>query len=285
MTTIKKKYYLEKFKNKVFVVKIGGEVVASKIVLENILKDVKELVDNGIKVIFVHGGGIQADNISERLGFKPQKIDGRRITTEKDLEVIKMLYGGTLNLEILSILKKLAAKGIRVSGLDANLLEVKLRDKKAFDYGYVGDISSVNTKILHLLLNDQYIPIVSPVAATNEGTIVNINADTIAAQIAIHLKAEKLILFTQVDGILEEGKLLSSVTINEAKQLIMKGVVKDGMKVKVQNSIDAAENDVKRIHILNGLSEHSLLKEVMTTEGVGTMIISNAEKDIYLNES
>lgn len=284
MSPIKKNYYLKKFKNKTFVIKIGGEVIASKAVLENILKDVKELINHGIKIVFVHGGGTQADTFSKKLGLKPQKLKGRRITTEKDLEVIKMLYGGTLNLEILSILKKLGAKGIRVSGIDGDLLQVNLRDKKNFDYGYVGDISSVNTEILHSLVEKEYLPIVSPVAATDDGTIVNINADTIAAEIAIKLKAEKLILFTKGDGIFNGKKLISSLTTSEAMQLIHKKIVTHGMIVKVQNSIKAAKNGIKRVHILNGLSPHSLLKEVISTEGIGTMILSESEKSVYLKE-
>ncbi|MDP4008377.1 MAG: acetylglutamate kinase [Candidatus Peregrinibacteria bacterium] len=284
MSPVKKTFYLKKFKGKVFVVKIGGEVIQSKKILENILKDVKELVDSGVKIVFVHGGGTQADQISEKLGFKPQKIDGRRVTTAEDLEVVKMLYGGTLNLEILSILKKLGAKGIRVSGLDGNLLQVHLRDKKNFDYGYVGDISAVNSDILYSLLSEQYLPIVSPIAATDDGTIVNINADTIAAQIAIALKAEKLILFTKASGVMNGDRLFSALTIKEAEGLIEDHVVTEGMIVKVENSIQAAQNGVKRVHILNGLSPHSLLKEVMTTEGVGTMILSDSEKQIYLDE-
>jgi len=284
MSPVKNTFYLKKFKGKVFVVKIGGEVIQSKKILENILKDVKELVNSGIRIVFVHGGGTQADQISEKLGFKPQKIDGRRITTAEDLEVVKMLYGGTLNLEILSILKKLGAKGIRVSGLDGNLLQVHLRDKKSFDYGYVGDISAVNSDILHSLVNEKYLPIVSPIAATDDGTIVNINADTIAAQIAIDLKAEKLILFTKADGVMNGDRLFSALTIKEADGLIEDHIVTDGMIVKVENSIQAVQNGVKRVHILNGLSPHSLLKEVMTTEGVGTMILSDSEKQIYLDE-
>ena len=279
-----KKYYLKKFKNKVFVIKIGGEVIASKKVLENILKDVKELFDAGIKIIFVHGGGTQADTVSKKLGHEPVKIGGRRVTTKIDLEVIKMLYGGTLNLEILSILKKLGTKGVRVSGLDGDLLKVSLRDKKVFDYGYVGDIKTVNADILHLLISQHYLPIVSPIAATGDGVIVNINADTIASEIAIKLKAEKLILFTKGDGICDGSTLLSVLTMHEANTLIEEKIVTDGMVVKVQDSINALKKGVKRVHILNGLSPHSLLKEVLTKKGVGTMILSDDEKYIYLNE-
>ncbi|MFA4815078.1 MAG: acetylglutamate kinase [Candidatus Gracilibacteria bacterium] len=284
MTDAQKKYYLSKFKNKLFVVKIGGEVVASKEILENILKDLKELIDFGIKIVLVHGGGSQADSISKQLGYTPKRVNGRRVTHQDDLEVVKMLYGGTLNIEILGILMKLSLKGMRVSGLDGALLKVKLRSKKEFDYGFVGDIVSVDSEILHHLLDKKYLPIVSPLGATDEGIIVNINADTIAAELAIDLKAEKLILFTNTDGIYEGQHLFSALTADEAEQLIDKKVVTEGMKVKVENSVAAVKKGVKRVHILNGLSPHSLLKEVLTKEGIGTMILSDAEKYTYLDE-
>ena len=284
MKYIKKNYYLSQFKNKLFVVKIGGEVIASKKILENILKDIKELFDMGIKVVLVHGGGTQADTLSGKLGHTPKKIDGRRVTTQKDLDVVKMIYGGTLNLDILSMLTKLGAKGIRVSGMDGSLLKVKLRDKKNINYGYVGDIISVNSEILHLLLDKGFLPVVSPLAATKNGIIVNINADTIATELAIELKAEKLILLTKGSGVYNEDKLISVLTTNDATNLIHRKVITDGMLVKVENGICAIKNGVKRFQIIDGLSPHSLLKEVFTKKGVGTMIISNKERNTYLKE-
>jgi acetylglutamate kinase len=284
MTYLKKKYYLSKFKNKIFVVKIGGEVVASKKILRNILSDIKELADMGILVVLVHGGGTQADTISEELGHIPKKINGRRVTTKKDLEIVKMIYGGTLNLDILSMLMKLGAKGIRVSGLDGSLLKVKLRDKKNINYGYVGDIVSVNSEILHLLLEKKFLPVVSPLAATENGVIVNINADTIATELAIELKAEKLILLTKGDGVYDGNKLISVLTVDEASHLIKKNVITDGMLVKVESGIYAVKNGVERFQIINGLSPHSLLKEVLTKKGIGTMIVSDDGKTKYLKE-
>ncbi|MDA1061017.1 MAG: acetylglutamate kinase [bacterium] len=284
MNNKQKDYYLSKFRENTFVIKIGGEVISSKKILENILKDIKKLFDYGIHVVLVHGGGTQADKISADLGHIPQKINGRRITTKKDIEIVKMLYGGSVNLEILSIMKKLKMKGIRVSGLDGDLLHAKKRKTKDINYGYVGDIESVNTQILHDLLEKRYLPIISPLAVTNTGTILNINADTIATEVAIKLKADKLILFTNMDGIIKKGKLVSSITTTEAQKLIDEGTVKDGMSVKTHNCIKAAKNGVKRVHILNGLSPHSLLTEVLTKKGTGTLITSAKEKKIYLNE-
>lgn len=284
MTNKQKNFYLEKFGGKIFVIKIGGEIVQSKKILENILKDIKELFDLGIKIILVHGGGNQADSVAKQLGHTPKKINGRRITTEKDLEIIKMLYGGTMNLEILSLMKKLKMKGIRVSGLDGNLLHVKIRPKKEIDYGFVGDIHGIDTEILFLLLNKGYLPVVSPLAVTKEGTILNINADTIAIELAIELKAEKLILFTNTDGIYKDKELLSIIDTKESTKLISQNVVTGGMRVKLESCSKAIKKGIKRVHILNGLSPHSLLKEVLSKTGIGTMIVNEKEKKIYLKE-
>lgn len=284
MNSAQKKFYLGKFKNKIFVIKIGGEVITSKIILKNLLKDIKTILRCGIHVILVHGGGPQADEISLRLGFKPKKINGRRITTKRDLEVVKMLYGGSLNLEILSVMKSLNIKGLRVSGIDGNLLNVKKRPKKEFNFGYVGDIVNVNPEILFYLLKSRYLPIVSPVAATDSGTILNINADTIAMELAVSIKAEKLIIFSNIDGVYGEKNLLHTLTLKEINRLISGGIARDGMAVKLENCAHAVKRGVKRIHILNGMSPHSLLLEIFTKKGIGTMIVSDKEKIIYEKE-
>ncbi|EKD92988.1 MAG: hypothetical protein ACD_28C00284G0005 [uncultured bacterium] len=269
----KKEDYLQEFRSKIFVVKIGGEVIAQSQTLETILVDIQELLKEGIQIILVHGGGPQADEISKQWGHTPQKKEGRRITTQRDLDVIKMLYGGTLNLDILSLLKKIGGKGMRVSGLDGDLFEVKLRDKTEFDYGYVGDIVQVDASILHRVLEAGCLPVVSPLGVTEEGTIVNINADTIAMELAVALKAEKLIFFTNREGIYHHHRLCRTLTTEKADTLIAKKVIVGGMKVKVENGLKALQDGVQKVHIINGLSPHSLLKEVLTQKGVGTMLI------------
>ncbi|MBI5411754.1 acetylglutamate kinase [Candidatus Peregrinibacteria bacterium] len=285
MNNIQKIFYLSKFKGKVFVLKIGGEVIQSKTILKDILKDIREILELGIRVILVHGGGPQADCLAKKLGIQSVKIEGRRITGKEDLEIVKMLYGGSLNLEILSIMKQLGMKGIRVSGLDGDLLDVRKREVKAIDYGYVGEINKVNPKVLFDFLEKQYLPIVSPLAVDSQGTILNVNADTIATEIAITLKAEKLILFTNTDGVTQEGHLISVLTPKEGKTLIQQGVISGGMAVKVSNALKAIEGGVKRVHILNGLSPQSLLHEVLTHEGVGTMVVASHERQNYTQES
>jgi len=284
MTQNKKHFYLNKFAGKVFVLKIGGEVVASSNILKSILLDIKNLHEHGIMVVLVHGGGPQADDLSKQLGHTPVKKDGRRVTGKKDLEVAKMLYGGSLNLEILSLMKQLNMKGLRVSGLDGDLLDVNLRSKKEFDYGFVGDVKKVNPRVLFDLMEKGYLPVVSPLGVTDRGVIVNINADTIATEIASAVKAEKMVLFTNTDGVMENGKLLRTLTCIEAQNIIKKGIAVGGMKVKLENCIDAVKRGVVRVHILNGLSPHSLLGEIYTKRGAGTMIIMDEEKKIYSNE-
>lgn len=284
MNYSKRKIYLSKFRKKTFVLKIGGEVVDAKSILEKILKDIRELAHYGIKIILVHGGGKQADILARQIGHVPVKINGRRVTSQQDLEIAKMLYGGSLNLEILSLMKKLKMKGIRVSGLDGNLLNVRLRDKTKFDFGYVGDINRVNPKILKDLLAKGYMPVVSPLAVTDDGVIVNINADTIAKSIATALKVEKLILFSNVDGIYNGKELLNTITLEEGDKIIDSEIVKDGMAVKLENCMEAVKSGVKRVHIINGLATHSLLVEVLTKQGIGTMIISDKEKNAYIKE-
>lgn len=284
MTQNKKHFYLHKFAGTVFVLKIGGEVVASSNILKSILMDIKNLHEHGIMVVLVHGGGPQADDLSKQLGHTPVKKDGRRVTGKKDLEVAKMLYGGSLNLEILSLMKRLKMKGLRVSGLDGDLLDTTLRSKKEFDYGFVGDVKTVHPQVLFDLMEKGYLPVVSPLGVTSDGVIVNINADTIATEVAVAVGAEKMVLFTNTDGVMDGKKLLRTLTSVEAAGLIQRGIAVGGMKVKLANCIDAVKRGVKRVHILNGLSPHSLLGEIYTKRGAGTMIILDKEKEIYSHE-
>jgi acetylglutamate kinase len=232
----------------------------------------------------VHGGGPQADALACKIGHTPVKVGGRRVTREQDLEIAKMLYGGSLNLEILSIMKKLRTNGIRVSGLDGNLLEVKIRSKKKFDYGFVGDIQKVHPQVLLDVLEKGYIAVVSPLACTNKGEILNINADTVASKVASSLSVEKLIFFTDRDGVLNGKEVINVLTTAEAKKHIKEGIIRDGMAVKIENCLEAVSHGVKRVHIINGLSPHSLLIEVLTKKGIGTMVLEEDQKDIYLKE-
>lgn len=280
-----KDYYYQKFHKQYFVIKIGGEILQSAKAIKTLLEDIKDIQSHKVKVILVHGGGPQADLLSERLGHTPTKINGRRVTGDKDLEIVKMVYGGSINTDIIATARSLDIKSLRVSGLDGDLLNVKKRPPlNGVDYGHVGDIVDVNLDILHTVLQAGYLPIVSPLAVTSKGNIVNINADTIAFALAEKLKAEKLILATNVDGVLNDGKLISVLRTGEIDNLIHTEVVTGGMIVKLHNCEHAVEAGVKRVHIINGLSPHSLVSEVLTKEGVGTMIVSDVEYEAYASE-
>ena len=281
-----KKFYIDKFQKKVFVIKVGGEVIENEQKLTELLLDIKTLFLSGIKIILVHGGGNQFDFLSRQLGMTPQKKDGRRITSAEDLRIVKMLYGGTLNLEILSILKKIGLSGIRVSGIDGNLIEAEKRKASKVDFGFAGDVIKVNSRILELLLENDYIPIIPPITADSEGQILNTNADTMAMEVAGVLKAEKLIFLSNVSGVLDKkGKLMSVLSIEDLEKMRQEKIVKDGMNVKTLIAQNALEKGVKRVHILDGTAEKSLLLEVFSQDGIGTLIVKDSEgKENYKKE-
>jgi acetylglutamate kinase len=279
--------YIREFRDKLFVVKFGGEITREREHLEAIAGDLTLLSLVGIKIIAVHGGGPQANELSELLGFKPQLVQGRRVTDEKALEVAKMVFAGKINVDILSAMRKHGGRGIGVSGVDAGIIRAHRRPVTAvvdeggttqeIDFGYVGDIDAVDTDpLLHLVAKD-YIPVVSSLAADDNGTILNINADTIAAEIAIQVKAEKLISMTTVPGIYRDfgtkEEILSTLDATQARALLRDGTVGSGMIPKVESCIHAVEGGVREAHIINGLTRHSLLMEVFTKKGIGTMIL------------
>ena len=282
----KKDFYQKKFAQKVFVIKMGGEVIENEAKLKELLLDIKKIFDCGIKVVLVHGGGNQFDFLARQLGINTQKKDGRRITQKEDLKVVKMLYGGTLNLEILSILKSIGLSGIRVSGLDGNLIKAEKRKVKDIDFGFVGDVLQVNPKIIQVLLENDFIPIVPPITADHTGQVLNTNADTMAMEIAISLKAEKLIMLTNVTGVLDQKQnLISVLSLPEVENLKKQKVITDGMKVKVDIATKALQGGVKRVHILDGTTEKSLLLEIFEEDGIGTLIVKDqTEKERYLQE-
>jgi acetylglutamate kinase len=289
--------YIRKYKNKIFVVKLGGELAQREDTLDDIAQDISLLYQIGIKLLIVHGGGPQATELSEKLGITPQFFEGRRITDEATLEVTKMVFAGKINHEILTMLRKHGAKSVGLSGIDGDVIiatrrppvEVMNREtgeKGSVDYGLVGDITKINTELLNILLENDYIPVISSLADDGEGHILNINADAVAARIAVSIKADKYITMTNVGGILKNvddpESRLSVVSKGEALKLIDEGVIKGGMIPKIKECVRALEMGVSRVHILNGLERNSLLLEVFTKKGNGTMIVSDREYEEYL---
>ena len=290
--------YIRQYKGKTFVIKIGGELVQDISVLDDMAQDVSLLYQIGIRVILVHGGGPQATALSKRLGISTKIIEGRRVTDEETLEVTKMIYAGKINHEILTMLRKHGAKSVGLSGIDGDVIIAKRRNPVEFvdretgavgsiDYGHVGDITAINTELLEILLDKSYIPVISSLADDGEGHMLNINADTIASRIAVAVHAYKYITMTNVRGILRDREdtesTISYISQKDAKSLIEDGTIQGGMVPKLRECIHAVEHGVKRVHILSGVEKNSLLVEVFTSKGGGTMILNDDEIEEYIS--
>ena len=246
----------------------------------------------GIRLVVVHGGGPQANELSENLGFRPQLVHGRRITDEAALEVAKMVFAGKINTEVISALHKHGGRGVGLSGIDGGLVRAHRRpvttviDKgtpREIDFGYVGDVDGIDpTVVLHLVAKG-FIPVVSPLGADEQGTILNINADTIAAELAASVNAEKLIVMTNVPGVYRDfatrKELISTLRPAEVRRMIETGAAGDGMGPKLEACVRAVEHGVHEAHVIDGLTKHSLLMEIFTNTGVGTMIAPETPVD------
>lgn len=279
--------YIRAFRDKLFVVKLGGELVKDPEHLDRIASDLTLVHMVGIKLLVVHGGGPQANELSEMLGFKPQLVEGRRVTDAQALEVAKMVFAGKINTELLSGIARHGGRGVGVSGIDATIIRARRRPvttvsgaegPRQVDFGFVGDVEAVDPSLLAHLLERGYLPVMASLAADEQGTILNINADTIATDIAISLKAEKLISLTSARGVCRnfgtpEEELISVLNAADARRLIAEGVAGKGMRPKLENLARAVENGVREAHIINGLAEHSLLLEIFTDKGIGTMLV------------
>jgi acetylglutamate kinase len=285
--------YIKRFKDKVFVIKLGGRVVEDLDALRCLMRDVTLLDLIGVKVVIVHGGGAQANQLLKDLHHESRIVNGRRVTDAKTLEVAKMVYGGSVNVEILSALRNNGARGVGLSGVDADLVTAHKRPPKAMlnresgeveqvDFGYVGDIIDVNVGVLDHLLGGGYIPVIACLGADEQGNVYNINADTIAQQVAVKIKAEKLLNMTNVPGIMRDlddpGSVISLLDVDEAEALLASDTLSAGMIPKVQTCISAVRGGVTRATLLNGTCEDGLLTEVFTQQGHGTMIVSAEEK-------
>ena len=274
--------YIKKFWDKTVVIKYGGSAMQDKILEGQIIEDIILLKYVGMKPVIVHGGGAEISQEMKKRNMVPQFINGLRVTDQETMEITEMVLIGKINTRLvaeinLHILEGMGngVKGIGLSGEDAQLLTVKKHS--SFDLGFVGEIEKVNPEILFVLLEKNYIPVIATVGVDKEGIRYNINADTVAGQIAISLQAEKLIYLSDVDGIFKDFEdptsLISSLTINQAKDLIKSGQIQKGMIPKVDSAIQALEGRVNKVHLLNGKRAHSILLELFTDTGIGTEII------------
>ena len=279
--------YIQRFKNKKFVVKLSGKVTEDQEQLNSLAEEITLCQQVGIRVAVVHGGGKQLTTVAERLGITQRIVNGRRVTDAETLEVAKMVFVGQINMDILSALRRSGAETVGLSGLDGSTIKAKRREIQkvlnqetgkieTVDFGHVGDIVEINVRLLELLLDNNYIPVVSSLGADDQGNVYNINADTIASEIAVHLNAEKLILLTDVDGILRDiqdpASRISRLTVEQAEQLVRDRTISTGMLPKVAAIASLLRRGVRSAHIINGSRRNALLYEVFTDEGLGTMI-------------
>ncbi|AEH51596.1 acetylglutamate kinase [Pseudothermotoga thermarum] len=260
---------LTDLKGKIIVTKIGGSVMRSKETLESFAKDIATMKAFGIKPIVVHGGGPEINQMLEKLGIQTKFQSGYRVTDKETLEVVLMVLAGKTNKHLVKILNDFKANAVGVCGVDANLFECE-KDLTFGDIGFVGKIVSVNCDFVLDLLYKGYIPVIATVGSGKDG-IYNINADVAAAYLAKALKAEKLIILTDVDGVLVNGEVVKSLTISQAQHLIETSVAKEGMLPKLTGVIDAVKDGVKSVHIINGKIEHAVLLEIFGMT-LGTII-------------
>ncbi len=276
--------YIRLFKKKVFVLKAGGEIFADAEAAKALMEQVGILHQVGIRVVFVHGGGPQSTELASALGVDAQFVEGRRITDEASLNVAAMVLNGQINTRILAACRDIGIPAVGISGVDASLIEAHRRPPVAtadgeVDYGHVGDIDSVNADILRKQLDNGLMPVVSPLSADENGELLNINADTVAAAIAAELDAEKLILCTGAPGILEDpasaASLISYIDKKGLIQLRENGSLADGMLPKAAAILSALDGGVARVHVISHRLPDSLLLEVFTNEGTGTLIVAD----------
>lgn len=278
--------YVRMFKSKTFVVKLGGETLQDEVRFRGLIEQIDVLHQVGIRVVLVHGGGPQSTELATRLGIPSTMIDGRRVTDEKNLEVSIMTLNGQLNTRILGMCRSFGLPAVGLSGVDAGLVRAKKRppvDKggERIDFGWVGDIQAVEPAILGSLLEKGFLPVLSSLGADESGQILNINADTVAAAVAVALGAEKMILVTGAPGILENledpRSLVSYTDLEGLAELKAQGSLSGGMKPKAEAVETALRGGVKRVHLIPWNVQDSLLIEVFTNEGIGTLVVEDID--------
>ena len=279
--------YIRMYKGKVFVIKFGGSLFADLAATRTLMEQVAILHQVGIRVVIVHGGGPQLDAMQRSLGMEPRMVDGRRVTDERTVDVTVMVLNGLLNTQLLGICRELGIRAVGLSGVDGGLVRARRRPPVqsagggTVDYGQVGDVEGVDPDVLLKLLDAGYMPVVSPLCCDATGVILNINADTVAANIGAALGAEKLLLCTGAAGIFEDlsdpSTLVSYTDLSGLRRLQDKGSFADGMMPKASAIETAIRGGVRRVHVISYKSHDALLAEVFTNEGLGTLIVADVE--------
>ena len=270
--------YIQRFTGKTFVIKFGGNAMTDPELHESFARDVVLMKLVGMNPVIVHGGGPQIGQLLERLNIETEFVDGMRVTDERTMNVVEMVLGATVNKEIVDSIHRNGGRAIGMTGKDGQLIQArKLSGEWGAngqpDIGQVGEVSSIDTDLLSVLRESDYIPVIAPVAGGPDGQTYNINADLVAGKLAEVLQAEKLILLTNVSGLLyAEGKTLTGLSTEQVQQLIASGVIHSGMLPKIQCALSAVHNGVTSAHIIDGRVSHAALLEIFSDEGIGTLI-------------
>ena len=277
--------FIKNFYGKTFVIKYGGNAMVSEKLKDNFALDIVMMKYIGINPVIIHGGGPQIDKTLKALGIKSQFFEGQRVTNKETIDVVEMVLGGKINKEIVSLINRHGGNAVGITGKDGDLIMAKRHKKgkkqsaetnrpEIIDLGLVGEITQVNPRILETLDKNEFVPVIAPIGKGGDGTTLNINADFVASKIASALKAEKLILMTDTEGVKNKtGKLQSGLTKKEVKKMIKEKVIKDGMLPKVSCCLDALKGGVYKTHIVDGRVQHALLLEIFTEDGIGTQIV------------
>ncbi|MBO7344387.1 MAG: acetylglutamate kinase [Clostridia bacterium] len=268
--------YIKRYNGEIVVVKYGGNAMINQSLKEQVMQDIVLLWLTGVKVVLVHGGGPEISEMMQKLGKQPTFVDGLRVTDKESVDIVQMVLAGKINKSLVNYIERTGGKAMGISGMDGRLIEAKMKDERL---GYVGTITKVNIETVTDLLEKGYIPVISTVGCDKDGNTYNINADTASAFIAGALGAKRLIMMTDISGILQDkddpNTLIPEITISQAKKLFEEGVISGGMIPKVDCCIEAINKGVQKVIIMDGRVPHSILMELFTDEGAGTMVLAD----------
>ncbi len=277
--------YIQRFQNKTMVIKYGGNAMVDEELKSGFARDIVLMKLVGMNPVVVHGGGPQIGKVLDKIGKESEFINGMRVTDSETMDVVEMVLGGLVNKEIVNLINRHGGKAVGLTGKDGDLIRARklvfnqqnpaVNTPEIIDIGHVGEVDSIDTAVVKMLVEDDFIPVIAPIGVGDDGQSYNINADLVAGKIAMALNAEKLILLTNTPGVLDaEGSLLTGLKAEKVDELISSGVIHGGMLPKIQCALDAVRSGVNQVQIIDGRVEHAVLLEVMTDEGVGSLIMS-----------
>jgi acetylglutamate kinase len=265
--------YIQTYEGKTFVIKYGGAAMTDEKLKQTFAKDVTLLRKIGINMVIVHGGGKEITEVATALSIETTFVNGQRYTDEKMIDVVLMVLAGLVNKEIVNLINTNGGNAVGLAGMDNGLLKARKQTNNGVDLGLVGEITAVNSSFINLLVQNGMMPVIAPVAVGEAGEVYNVNADLAAGAVAVALKAEKLVYLSDVEGILVNNKLVSSLTQSEAQAFMKEGSIFGGMIPKVTSAFETLRSGVNKVHIIDGRVKHSLLLEIFTDEGIGTQMV------------